>query len=117
MSFTYEIDAERELVTVRVSGNIRTADLAVVREGVMADPAFRPNFKALLDMREADFRGINLAELRERAGRPPEFRCMAILALPGFPYGIARMYEMCTPLEVAVFTEREAALAWLRQCA
>ncbi len=123
MSFTYHIDSSEGILYIVGEGELTQTERLDTMRAWLSDPAFRPGLRALCDFSRATSTPT-LPELREiiavinqnatLIGRTK----LAIVTAKASTFGVARQFETLaevTPLNVEVFTDREAALAWLRK--
>lgn len=117
MPSTLALDPGRRLVTLVLTGALTIDDLDEVRARMVSHPAFDPAFGFLVDVSAADLRGLDVHALRERAPHPPVHGPLALVADSEVAFGVSRMYELAgegtRAGPVAVFRDREAALAWI----
>lgn len=91
---------------------------AEVREALQASELWHPDRPVLMDLRDVDLHDApHYEELRARVFRwgtlvspPPR---MAVLAIPGGVFAMARMIEQIYIGEAEAFLSQDAALAWL----
>jgi hypothetical protein len=120
MAIRYEIEGGVLVLELALEGFARLRDAL---ESAVADPAASPKMALLLDVRSdvpgvhyegAHWRAQVLWQMRERLG--PRW---AILTAAGpLRVGVGRMFTILSRiegLEVRIFAEKEAALAWLQQ--
>lgn len=115
MPSAYHIDPARGLIIVSLAGPVSVYRLRQARAKVMADPAYDPRFGLLVDLSDADVTLLIGHALRQLAERPPTAGRMAIVVASDLAYGMARMYELASPADVAVFHSRAEAEVWLVQ--
>jgi hypothetical protein len=113
MQSSCDIDPGRRLITVILTGEVGLEQLADARARVVSDPAFRADFRMLVDLSFADLAPVDAPGLRGRARHPPAAAPMAIVAGSDTTYGMARMYELASSACVSVFRSRDEALRWL----
>ena len=119
MPFSYELDADRRLVRVRLYGSVSDSDVLAGDTEVRADPGFKADFDELVDMSDAVEGGLTPAGIRELAGRPPLFarssrRALAVRTDLG--YGLARIFQARrgdVAGEIQIFRSLGHAEAWL----
>ena len=120
MPYTYEIDAERQLVVVVFSANATLAEAEAAMTQVHADPRHSLRFGRVYDCRAvtrlpplSELRGV--AELFRRRVDPTIDARRAIVARGGAPYGLGRMLQTLLDLvgvELHVFMDLDEAIAW-----
>lgn len=114
MPATFEVDRTSSLIEVRFTGSVVIRDLL---PRVPLGTSAPSRYSLLVDLLDADVRGIDSGALRESARRSPVHGPVAIVARAGLGYGLARMYEMAGENEragpVGVFHSRPDAMAWL----
>jgi len=113
----YVIDRSRRLVLTRGVDPLDVETVKATLKRLAADEAFDPAFDHLADYSQAapgsveaeGIRALSRVEVFSPSAR------RAVVVQPGFAYGIARMYESLKYGQgnVAVFTTRDEALAWL----
>lgn len=123
MAFTYVIDPDHHLVTVRPETHPTAQDWAEVLDRVAADPKFRPGFHVLSNrwhlQVEPDV-GYVRATIEAVADRRAAFgrSRFAVLTSHLATYGMARMAEALAEnrgIEWRVFMDEAQALAWLAE--
>jgi len=123
MSFTYHIDSRAGILFIVGEGAITQAERLETMRTWLSDPAFRPGLHTLCDFSAATSTP-SLPELREiiaiinqnatLIGRTR----LAVVTARDVTLGVAHQFEVlaeASPLIVQTFTDREAALAWLRE--
>jgi len=123
MSFTYHIDSSAGILYIVGEGAITQAERLETMRAWLSDPAFRPGLHTLCDFSAATSTP-NLPELREiiaiinqnatLIGRTK----LAMVTARDVTLGVAHQFQVlaeASPLNVEIFTDREAALAWLRE--
>lgn len=122
MPFSYDIDPIQRVVTFRISGALTPAEMTAVRTQLKSDPAFRPDFDQINDLRGASGIAMSSDQIRETAGHSvfnPDAR-IAIVVTRDNPvtFGMVRMYELLRtasdPNRVGIFDTVEDAAQWLR---
>ena len=111
------IDAGHRLVITEYWGAVTTADVVDHYRTLKADPAFSPTFDQLADLRRATSFQADGAAVRASgmAAFAPGVR-RAVVAPPGFLFGIARMFEAGAEAHgyvVEIFGSPADAEAWL----
>lgn len=120
MPFTYSIQPERNLVRQTLWGTVTVADLRDMTLAVQRDPQFRRRFDVLADLRDATVHISHddmIEFARFLAGRS-EIGRQAIVVRGQLEFGIARMFEQLTEMDVSrldlkVFFDIESADQWL----
>ena len=114
-AYSIQIDAERKIALVAVSGDIFIDDVTALFQEIRERFAGQ-SYSALIDISAADLHGDSEA-VRKVANFERVFARMAICAPSPVLYGMARAYEAFSQLyrdrRVAVFRSREDALRWL----
>jgi len=121
MPVTYEIDAERGVVVVRVYGAVTPQEFAANRVKLQADPEHRPGLMMLVDLRDVESFAMSADEIEGLAqdrtslfiepGTP-----VAIVATSDEAFGLSRMYQIMrgTGVEdIQVFNTMAEAERWL----
>lgn len=121
MPFTYRIDPGARTLFLAGEGDITQAERLATMRAWMSDPAFRPGLDTLCDFSAATSTP-SLPELieivdfiKQRAASIGRTK-LAIVAAKPSTFGVARQFDALVapdPIEVRIFTDREAALAWL----
>lgn len=120
MPVRYEIDQERRLVTLTVTGELDEPAIRGVERALTTDPAYDRDFDHILDVREGrDLIGSS-AVLREMAVKPivnPGVR-RAIVTGNLVAYGLARLFQLTHDArglgdEIQIFRTMEEAERWL----
>lgn len=105
---------------IAVDGSTGTREEAdAVRTALLERGLWRADRPVLLDLRQATVAGVPLyAEMRERVldwfrlATPPPRRC-AIVTRGGALFGIARMIASIWQGDIALFLDKDEAVAWL----
>jgi hypothetical protein len=124
MPATYRIDIAHALMVSRFEGLVPLREAWALLDAELADPAYDQVTRHLVDTRELEGPGASADAFRTLARRlevrfahhPQRDRYRtAILAARAVDYGLGRMFQsMAHGIgEVAVFTDLEAACAWL----
>ena len=123
MSFTYHIDSSAGILFIVGEGTITQAERLATMRAWLSDPAFRPGLHALCDFSAATSTP-SLPELREiiaiinRNATLIGQTKLAVVTAREVTLGVAHQFQTlaeASPLNVQIFTDREAALAWLRK--
>ena len=118
MPESYQIDAERGVVTCCAWGVLTNADLREHYRRLAADPDFRPSYAQLADLRGVTEYTVD-SELIESAARAQIFdpgTRRAFVAPHGVAFGLARMFaahSASVGQVLEVFSQIEDAEAWL----
>lgn len=120
MPFTYDIDADKRLVMVDVTGVITAQEVLAFREQIVRDPRYAGGMPQLCDFSAATGIDVDSSGVRELASwsfHPAPLR-MAIVAQKPEIVGMLRMFGSYRHLAraedvVQIFATREAALDWL----
>jgi hypothetical protein len=119
MSYSYEMDLPRQLVRVRLYGEVSDADLLAGDEELRADSRFQPEFDQIVDMSDAIEGGLTGEGIRELANRPPLFATTsrrALVVRSDLGYGLARMFQALrgdVAGEIQIFRSLAHAETWL----
>jgi hypothetical protein len=122
MPLTYDIDAERQLMTVVGSGRLSLADVIEHQRQVSDDSRITPGLRVLTDLREItglDLAGREVLNLAQTRGDFPvlgTYGPTAVVATDPILVGMARMYMLSRRKFIqpmAVFATEEEAVAWL----
>ena len=119
MPFHYAIDVARSLMVVELTGSLTGEELMQLQTQLLADPAFDPGMRQICDVRHGDVSGVTsdavkLIASRSRDGMERGRR--AIVAAPGFAYGLSRMFSAYAGADedrTAVFSDMAEAREWL----
>lgn len=123
MSFTYHIDSSAGILFIVGEGAITQAERLATMRAWLSDPAFRPGLHTLCDFSAATSTP-SLPELREiiaiinRNATLIGRTRLAMVVARDVTLGVARQFQAlaeASPLNVQIFADREAALAWLRE--
>jgi hypothetical protein len=121
MPFTYQIDAERNLVTLEATGSITPNEAFATFDEVIAHPDYRPDMKVLSDHRELES-VMSVEFVKTFLGRVSQMREALRQARWAFVerglvrYGMARMASiLCDPLglQLRAFRSMSEAREWL----
>ena len=121
MTKRHEIDPDRNLIAVEVSGTLAADEVLALRDRICADPRYRNGMNQVWDFSQVDEVAVAPADLRtmiERQSRgafEQRVRC-ALVAPQDSAFGIGRMYEALSDepdLEIGVFRDRPSALEWV----
>jgi len=124
MSYTWTIDTRRGRATVVGTGAPTIAETEAAVLGLAADPAFRPGYGVLLDVRDMTYIpswADAQAYQRLFAGlRTTYTGGIALLVRGTAPYGVARMLSVrlgFVGVQLGAFLEPGEATAWLDRLA
>ena len=113
----YIIEAARSLVLSRGWGVLTGDELIRHARTLASDPAFKPHYNQLCDMRDVTEIRAAAAAIRELASLNPfgvgSRRALAVMT--DVVFGMARMYQILTetsPDEFEVFRDLDQALKW-----
>jgi len=120
MAITYTISRGARLAKAHVSGIIGAEEINRFIDTVLADPELRPGIRGLVDAREAepDITILQLAEVANKVLRLIDRGVgrIAIVAVSRTSYRVAKTFcvlARALGIEVDVFTDTQAAEAWL----
>ena len=119
MPITYQIDPDAHLVRTTATGVVVDADLQAHEDQLAADPAFEPALAQLVDGRHIERLAVSAEGIQQfvtHEGRHAERFAnhrVAILADENVVYGMARMYQTLSGLNVGVFRTLHEAMAFL----
>jgi hypothetical protein len=122
MALEFQVDADKQIITVRVSGVVGDHEGEEYMKTLLDDPLYDPAFSVLADAREvarvdltspgmqslAEYMQLN--DARHGGGK------LAIVVKSDELFGLARMYQQLrfdAQYEIAVFRDYYVALAWL----
>ena len=117
MSRHVHVNHERRRITATLTGEVTDATLLDQETAIRAMPEFTAGYNILHNWSDiSDFRvtGSGLYELVQHT--IDDSNTVAIVAAPGFVYGMARMYAIMANWRferVGVFLDGAAALSWL----
>jgi hypothetical protein len=123
MSFTYHIDSSAGILFIVGEGAITQAERLETMRAWLSDSAFRPGLHTLCDFSAATSTP-SLPELREilaiinRNATLIGRTRLAVVTARDVTLGVAHQFQAlaeASPLNVQIFADREAALAWLRE--
>lgn len=119
MPTTYEINAARGVIIVTVTGDLTDEGLLDMHRRLNADPAVKPSFATLFDLRQANGITVTTDGIRALAALPlvlsPESR-RAVVVPSDLGFGMARMYGMrraASGAKVEVFRDFDEASHWI----
>lgn len=120
-SFRFEIDEARNLIRLKIVGDVYMADVMTYMRNVPTNPGFRKGMNTLVDISLARFNvGTDeIWRLRELVGSIQEERgacSWAVVAKSDLHYGLTRMFSLITEglkIKTEVFRTVEEALDWL----
>jgi hypothetical protein len=115
--WTHQLAKNRQLILVVLTETVTDADLLNIEAQIRETPAYATGIDVLVDgANVSDLRvsGSGLYALAKRTQN--DSNLIAIIARPGFMYGMARMYEIMANWKlnrVQVFASRWSAVQWL----
>ena len=118
MPESYEIDPQRELVVCRVWGRLTDEEVRGHYKRMLADPAFRPEYRQLADLTGVTEFTVDSRTI-EAAARMHVFNegtRRAFIAPKGVAFGLARMfsaYSATAGQVMEVFADARHAEEWL----
>jgi hypothetical protein len=118
MPESYEIDAQRELVICRAWGQLTGEELRAHYKRMLADPAFRPEYRQLADLRDVTDFTVDSRTIEDAARLhvfAPGTR-RAFVAPQGVAFGLARMFAQHSTgadQRMEVFADAQSAERWL----
>ena len=122
MPLWYRVDPFTRLLMITAEGALTQEERLAGMQAWMSDPDFEPGLNTLFDV-TASTSTPTMAELRQivdavnrRAAAIGRIRLAVVTARP-ITFGVARQFGALAepgPIQVEVFTSREAAIAWLR---
>ena len=119
MTAVYDVDPDRRIVIVTMTGAITDADLVAIHEHLRSDKTLEPDSALLIDLREAKGSKITSAGVRALASLPsvlsPEAR-RAVVVPSDLGFGMARMYQLWRREEagsIQTFRAFDEARRWL----
>jgi hypothetical protein len=122
MPITYQISREERLITAVAIGIIRAEDLQQLIKSLLADPDMVPGLRGLYDSRygEPDITVLQLAEVAAEVRKLWHLGLGRIAIVSGSQatYRVAKTFSVLARalgVDVDVFTELEAAEAWLAE--
>ena len=121
MPYTYDIDEQKRLITVSVTGAVTANDIRAFREEISRDPRLGPGLSQLSDFSDATRIDADPNGVRELAAwtfRHGPTRMAVVTQKPEI-FGMVRMFEAYQQMAgvkdtIRIFPTREAALAWLQ---
>lgn len=123
MPYAYQISETDKVVFAVFEGTVTTEEFWSYRSELANDPAWKPGFDQLVDVRKISDEVVTVEETRSLAGGASEAihprlgdGKLAIVVATDLHYGIARMYEVQSgdsPRPVQTFRDIAPALEWL----
>ena len=106
------------MVRARATGALDDASLISYVERLLVDPLYTPQLPVLFDataISSLELSGAGVRDASAAVRENPEHPIARVALVVSGPaaYGMARMYGLLRDVEVAVFEDRELALAWL----
>lgn len=120
MTVSYEIFPSQRLIITYLSGIITEEDFIQLREMVLADPQFHPDFSFIDDITgttDLDIGNDRLYSIAQQTVANPGIR-RALVAENNYQYGMARMYKVFSEnagQNFQVFRTLEEAVDWVRK--
>jgi hypothetical protein len=121
--YRFEIEEGRRLVVAVFEGSVSDADLFRYLTDMLASTTYGAGWRSLIDFTPAETIELTREGVEHLRALPPGMERRlhgaraAILATAGSAaFGMARMYEILgsrAPYAIAVFSDREQAMAWL----
>jgi len=119
MPISYRIDADARLVRTVADGVLTDAELLAHKAQLAADPAFQAGMHQLSDVRGVERLDVSADGVRSFVAHDAQHverfagHRMAIVASEAVVFGMARMYQTMSSVDVGVFRNIEDALAFL----
>ena len=119
MPISYRIDPDARLVRTVANGVLTDAELRVHKDQLAADPAFETGMHQLSDVRVIERLDVSADGVRSLVAHDARHaerfagHRMAIVASEDVVFGMARMYQTMSSVEVGVFRTVDEALAFL----
>lgn len=122
MPITYQRDCDGYDLHVSFHDRVELRDIEDYFNGIMDEVDSFHDFRTLVDVSDAFFRGFSFTHVRRFAGLTQTFEARvknsktAVVAGSAVAYGLVRMYISIRNMDYdfAVFRDTEAALQWLR---
>jgi hypothetical protein len=121
MPATYQIDARKPWVEMKLSGQLSLEELSDFTRRMQSDPDYSDDIWGVIDCREMT-NVLNLTEIRglaeieaERPGPAWRSKRAVIVGSPA-QYNVARVFMVfadSSPIQYSVFYNRETAMQWL----
>ena len=122
--YRYTVDEKERLVVATFEGEVRDADLFDYLADMLANTEYGAGWHTLIDLTPVSVVDLSSKGVRRMRNLPTQMEerlCgarAAIVAPAGTAaFGMSRMYQTIgdtAAYEVAVFTDREKAMAWLK---
>lgn len=121
MPATYQIDATKPWVEMKLSGELSLEELSDFTRRMQSDPDYSDDISGVIDCREMT-NVLKLTEIRGLADmevqRPgPAWRSKrAVIVSSPAQYNVARVFMVfadSSPIQYSVFYNRETAMQWL----
>jgi hypothetical protein len=121
MAYSFRIDTVQGVVLFKATGKFSDEEMLNCIENVVADPAFKPEFNHLADLRDVDEFEPRSTEIRTRAYRDHDSvrlnaSRIAIVSSSDLVYALSRMYATLmegASVSVRVFKDIGEARKWL----
>lgn len=120
MPHEYTLDESEGILYVRSTGTAKLAAIGELMQRIGSDARVSPATRVLIDARELelDLPTSELEKIAEwHASELGASRTAAVVIRPGLGYGLVRMLSALSEsrgARLAVFTDYEDAIAWLR---
>jgi hypothetical protein len=117
--WTLEVDSVHQAAIVTVRGELADDGLLEIYREIRKAPDIRAGFSLLIDLQDADGRGVTSAGVQALADAPLVFSAeaqRAVVVPSDLGFGMARMYEMLREEgsgRMRVFRDRGEARRWL----
>ncbi len=121
MPIQYKIDPALALVICTAEGTLTPEDLRDFDHRFRNDPEVVPELNQLIDITNAEMKGITAADIREMVGREPVLgpsSHRAFVARGELAFGLMRMFELYrggSSGTIQFFSQREEAERWLEK--
>ena len=123
MPATYQIDANKSWVEMKLTGQLTVEELGAFMRGMQDDPAYSDDLWGVIDCREmtnvlnvTEIRG--LADIETRRPGPAWRSKRAVIVSSPAQYSTTRVFMIfadSSPIQYDVFYSRETAMEWLRK--
>ncbi len=107
-----------QLVVVHMAGRIGFREIVAMRDRLLADPAFDPAYRQVIDLRQADPASLSADDVSRlsQSMRPSQGARHAFVTAGELSYGLFRMYALHATTdgrESEAFRTLEDACRWL----
>jgi hypothetical protein len=121
MPITFSYDTDKNFVNTLVAGPLADSDPVDHLGSVLAHPAFRPGFSALVLCEQVTLRGFSTRSVESLAKFTREIEPqllhakVAVVTTQRPVYGLVRMYQLIRrpAFELALFRDAGVARSWL----